>query len=125
MKDRLAAEGADIRMILSRDDGTGLFTDFAECRLVFDEIEVEDEADDEEGSEVYAEYKVDVRIKKGAVQAKKGSCDVTTTGADGVVTTAPGVPDAKAGDMVTATLVVDQTDRTSDVDFLQGTFVPH
>jgi hypothetical protein len=121
--DEVTAEGANVRMILSRDDGTGLFTDFAECLLEFDEIEMDgedDDDDDEEGSGTYAEYKVDVQIKRGAVQAKKGTCDVNllTPG------TQPGIPDAKAGDMVTTTLV-DPADRTMDVDFLQGTFISH
>jgi len=96
--DETAAEGADIRLILSR-----LGVDFAECRLVFDEIEAEDDDDD---VAVMAEYKVDVRIKRGAVQAKKGEC--TTMAGVSVV------PDAQAGDVVTAT--------TLGVDFLQGTF---
>lgn len=132
MIDELAAEGADIRMILSRDDGTGLFTDFAECRLVFDEIEVEDEAH-EEDSEAYAEYKVDVRIKKGSVQAKKGVCDVNLTNVDetGNAIIDSGIPDAQANDVASATLVdptetdKNPADRTLDVDFLQGTFVSH
>jgi hypothetical protein len=106
--DEAAAEGADIRLILSRAGA-----DFAECRLVFDEIEEEDDDD-----EVQAEYKVDVRIKKGAVQAKKGVCDMDLATAD----IQSGVPDAQAGDVVTATLVVNPADRTLDVDFLQGTF---
>ncbi|PTL34851.1 hypothetical protein CLG94_12720 [Candidatus Methylomirabilis limnetica] len=106
--DEDAAEGADIRLILSHADGPGSFTDFAECRLAFDEIEEEDDDD-----EVQAEYKVDVRIKKGAVQAKKGVCHIN------LATTAElGVPDARAGDLVTATLITGGT-RT---DFLQGTF---
>lgn len=104
--DEAAAEGADIRLILSRAG-----VDFAECRLAFDEIEAEDGED-------RAEYKVDVRIKKGAVQAKKGVCDVdlTTAAIDS------GVPDALADDVVTATLVTNPANRTLDVDFLQGTF---
>lgn len=131
--DEATAEGADIRMILSRDDGTGLFTDFAECRLAFDEIEMEDEVDDEEDSEAYAEYKVDVRIKKGTVQAKKGVCDVNLTNVDeaGNAIIDSGVPDAKANDVATATLVdptetdKNPADRLLDIDFLQGTFVSH
>lgn len=110
--DEAAAEGADIRLILSRAGA-----DFAECRLAFDEIEAEDGED-------RAEYKVDVRIKKGAVQAKKGVCDLNLTTAAIDL----GVPDAQAGDVVTATLVnptetnKNPADRTLDVDFLQGTF---
>jgi hypothetical protein len=118
--DEAAAEGADIRMILSRDDGTGLFTDFAECLLALDEVEIEEE-DDDDGDGVQAKYKVDVRIKKGAVQAKKGVCDIDLLAA-GIQS---GIPDAKAGDMVTATLVANPADRTLDVDFLQGILLPH
>jgi len=116
--DEDTAEEADIRMILSRDNGTGFFTDIAECRLAFDEIETENEEDDDEDSEEYAEYKVDVRIRKGAIQAKKGVCDMDPTTA----TVDLGLPDAQAGDVVTATLVVDPANRALDVDFLQGTF---
>lgn len=115
--DEAAAEGADIRLILSRPSA-----DFAECRLVFDEIEEEDgeDGEDDDDDAVMAEYKVDVRIKKGAVQAKKGEC-TTMAGV-------PVVPDAKAGDVVTATKVdlteaaLNRSLRTLDVDFLQGTF---
>ena len=110
--DETAAEGADIRLILSHAG-----TDFAECRLVFDEIEEEDgddDDDDDDDDAVMAEYKVDVRIKKGAVQAKKGVCDVnlSTTGIQS------GVPDAQADDVATTRLVVGGT----PTDFLQGTF---
>jgi hypothetical protein len=107
--DEAAAEGADIRMILSRAG-----TDFAECLLEFDEVEDEDGEDQ-------AEYKVDVRLKKGAVQAKKGMCDIDLLAA-GIQS---GIPDAKAGDIVTATLVVNSANRTLDVDFLQGILLPH
>lgn len=103
------AKGADFRLILSHANGT----DFAECRLAFDKIEEEDDDD-----EVQAEYKVDVRMHKGAVQAKKGVCDVDLTN----VAIDSGVPDAQANDVATATLVVNPADRTKDVDFLQGTF---
>jgi len=103
--DETAAEGADIRLILSR---AGF--DFAECFLEFDEIEEEDD-------EVQAEYKVDVRIKKGAVQAKKGVCDVDLSTA-GIQS---GVPDAQADDVATARLVAGGT----PTDFLQGTFELH
>ena len=117
--DEATAEGADIRMILSRQDGTtGIFTDFAECRLAFDKIEMEDEEDDGDNSKAYAEYKVEVLVKKGAVQAKKGICDMNPTTAAIEL----GIPDAKAGDVVTATLVVNPANRALDVDFLQGTF---
>lgn len=110
--DQAAAERADIRLILSRAGA-----DFAECRLAFAEIETEDEEDQ-------AVYKVDVRIKKGAVQAKKGVCDLNLATAAIDL----GVPDVQADDVVTATLVTptetnkNPVDRTLDVDFLQGTF---
>lgn len=109
--DEAAAESADIRLILSHADGS----EFAECRLAFAEIESEDEDDDEDDSGVYAEYKVDVRIKKGVVQAKKGTCTL-------IDPPGPGVPNAMAGDVATATLVSDSTNRILDVDFLQGPF---
>lgn len=115
--DEAAAEGADIRLILSRAG-----VDIAECRLVFDEIEEED--DDDDADKIQAEYKVDVRIKKGAVQAKKGVCDMNLATAAIEL----GVPDAQPGDVVTATLVhstetnSNPADRILDVDFLQGTF---
>jgi Fe-S cluster assembly iron-binding protein IscA len=104
--DEAAAEGADVRLILSRAG-----VDIAECRLAFDEIEEEDDDD-----EVQAEFKVDVRIKKGAVQAKKGECDIDLLTA-GIQS---GVPDAQADDVATARLVVGGT----PTDFLQGTFDP-
>lgn len=107
------AKAADVRLILSQAG-----TPFAECRLAFDKIEADDDDDDDDAA-VMAEYKVSVRMQKGTVQAKKGVCDVDLLTAD----IQSGVPDAQADDLVTATLVVDSTDRTKDVDFLQGTFV--
>lgn len=91
--DRASAENADIRLILSRDGAP-----FAECLLEFREFDGDDEA----------KFKVDVRIKKGALREKKGACNVST---------GPGVPDAQAGDVATA--------RTGGIDFLQGTFERH
>lgn len=110
--DEDAAESADIRLILSHEDGSK----FAECRLVFEEIEGEDEDDDEDDDEdeLQAEFKVDVRIKKGALQEKKGMCAMTTTGEHVV-------PNAQVGDVATATLVMGGT----QTDFLQGTFFNH
>lgn len=103
--DEASAENADIRLILSHDGA-----DFAECLLEFDEVEDEDGEDQ-------AEYKVDVRIKKGAVQAKKGVCDVDLVTTD----IQSGVPDARANDVATARLVAGGT----STDFLQGTFEVH
>lgn len=126
--DEAAAKVADIRLILSHEDGT----DFAECRLAFDEIEMEDEED--EDGEDEAEYKLNVRIKKGAVQAKRGVCDVDLTNVDTTTGNAiidSGVPDVQADDVATATLVdptetdKNPADRTQDIDFLQDTFELH
>lgn len=100
--DQTAAENADVRLILSRGG-----TDFAECFLEFDEVEDED-------GEIEAEFKVDVRIKKGSVQAKKGVCD-TDLAIAGIQS---GVPDAQADDVATARIVAGGT----PTDFLQGTF---
>lgn len=103
---------ADIRLILSR---TG--ADFAECRLEFQEIEEEMEM--EEGVEALvqeAEFQVDVRMRDGVLQEKKGVCDVDLLTAD----IQSGVPDAQAGDVATAAHVAADGTRT---DFLQGTFM--
>lgn len=107
--DEASAENADVRLILSRAGA-----EFAECRLVFDEIEGEDEDDDDDDDEIQAEFKVDVRIKNGALQEKKGICTMTTTGEHVV-------PNAQVGDVATATLVTGGT----QTDFLQGTFFNH
>ncbi len=89
------AENADIRLILSNAGGN-----FANCQLEFDEI---DEDDDDE---MQAEFKVDVRLKKGTVRDKRGTCDGS-------------VPDAQAGDVATATFGPGPT------PFLRGTFEQH
>jgi hypothetical protein len=93
------AENADIRLILSNT---------AVCFLEFDEIEDEDD----EGE--MAEFKVDVRIKKGAVQEKKGMCTLTAGGSV--------VPDAQDGAVATARHIAAGGTPT---DFLQGTFELH
>lgn len=97
--DETAAENADVRLILSHSNGT----EFAECLLEFDEIE------DDDDDEMQAEFKVDVRLKKGTVRDKKGTCG-------GIV------PDAQTGDVATARLA---TDPGASVDFLRGTFEQH
>lgn len=97
------AENADIRLILSNTVGN-----FAVCFLEFDEIEDEDD----EGE--MAEFKVDVRIKKGAVQEKKGMCTLTAGGSV--------VPDAQDGAVATARHIAAGGTPT---DFLQGTFELH
>jgi hypothetical protein len=88
------ARATDVRLILSRGG-----TDYAECRLVFDEVN-----QDKKTGEAEAEYKLDLRNKKS-----RGSCS-------------PGVPDIQAGDVGTATLVTNPSDRTLDIDLLQGIF---
>lgn len=87
-----AAENADIRVVLSRNN-----IPYAECRLEF--VEADDDDDDDEGVQVH--YKIHVRIKKGAVLDKKGTCG-------GIV------PDARADDVATAT--------ANGVAFLDGIF---
>jgi hypothetical protein len=94
--DESNAAAADIRLLLSRA-GVG----YAECQLVFDEIENDD-------GELEAEYKLDLKIKKGKLKSK-GSCDV-------------GLPDVAAGDLATAVLVANPLDRTQDVILLQGAY---
>ncbi len=108
--DEASAENADIRLILSHAG-----TDFAECRLVFDEIEGEDDDDDDD--ELQAKFKVHVRIKKGTPQAKKGVCDIDLLTPD----IQSGVPDARVDDVATVTLVTGGT----PTDFLEGTFERH
>jgi hypothetical protein len=88
------ARTADVRLILSRGG-----TDYAECRLVFDEVD-----QDKKTGQVEAEYKLDLRNKKS-----RGSCS-------------PGLPDIQTGDVGTATLVTNPADRTQDIDLLQGIF---
>lgn len=111
--DEASAENADIRLILSRNG-----SDFAECFLQFDEFDDDDDDDDEE---IQAVFKIHVRMKKGAVKVTKGVCDVDL-GAAGIQS---GVPDAQDGDLATATRVIDPTNRTFDIDFLEGTFEQH
>ncbi len=94
--DEASAENADIRLILRREDA-----DFAVCFLEFQEIEDDDEA----------EFKVDVRIKKGALREKKGMCTMTADGSHDI-------PDAQAGDVATATV-------NGGTAILQGTFEMH
>lgn len=90
-----AAENADVRVVLSRND-----IPYAECLLEF----VEADDDDDEG--VQAHYRVHVRIKKGAVKEKTGMCILADS--------SHAVPDALAGDVATAT--------ANGVAFLQGAF---
>jgi len=95
--DQSNAQSADIRLILSRAG-----TNYAECLLVFDEIEDDD-------GEVEVEYKLDLRVKKNGKQKSKGSCDV-------------GLPDVEPGDLATAVLVVNPLDRSQDIVLLEGTY---
>jgi hypothetical protein len=94
--DESNAQSADIRLILSRGG-----TNYAECQLVFDEVE------DDDGLE--AEYKLDLRIKKNGKQKARGSCDV-------------GLPDVQDGDLGTAVLVADPSNRSLDIALLEGTY---
>ena len=119
--DETAARNANIRLLLSRAGAS-----FAECRLDFYKIE-------RKRGRVMAEYKVDVRMQNGAVQARWGECDVDLTNSDAVgdAVIDSGIPNAQANDVSTA-LLVDSTeedlnpgDRTLDDDFLDGVFVVH
>lgn len=102
--DESNAQNADIRLILSRGG-----VDYAECTLVLAAIVQEFE---DTGVVTEAEYRVDVRLKKGSVQSAKGSCN-------------PALPEVQSDDTATATLVVNPADRTQDIDFLQGQFQLH
>lgn len=110
--DEAAATSADIRVILSREGA-----DYAECLMEF--IEVETELED--GVLVTeAKYKVNVvQPAGGPLLLKRGTCDVDLT----LAGVQPGVPQVLPGDVATVVLVVDQTDRTLDVPFLDGVFV--
>jgi hypothetical protein len=119
--DEATARNADIRLLLSRAGAS-----FAECRLDFYKIE-------RKRGRVMAEYKVEVRMQSGAVQARWGECDVDVTNVDAVgdAVIDSGIPNAQANDVSTA-LLVDSTeedlnpgDRTIDEDVLQGMFVVH
>jgi hypothetical protein len=92
------ARSKDIRLILSRAN-----TDYAECRLVFDDIST-----DPTTGQTEVEYKLDLRVKKKPLKAR-GSCD-------------GGLPTIENNDVVTAVLVVNPADRTQDIDLLQGIF---
>lgn len=121
--DQTTAENADIRLTLIRGDIA-----YAECALKFEEIEIEaesalngddDDDDDDDGEvEIEAEYKVVVRsrLRKGVsvLQELKGTCD-TNLGTLGIQA---GVPDVQDGDMARVRIV-----GTTDIDFLEGTFV--
>jgi hypothetical protein len=95
--DQSNAQSADIRLILSRAG-----TNYAECLLVFDEIE-------DDNGEIEVEYKLDLRVKKDGTQKSKGSCDV-------------GLPDVADGDLATAVLVVNPLDRSQDIFLLEGAY---
>jgi hypothetical protein len=73
--DEASAEGAEVHLLVSGSTA-------ADCLMEFHEF-------DDDGEE--AEFKLDVRLKKGSVQDKKGTCS-------GVI------PNAQAGDVATATV---------------------
>jgi hypothetical protein len=75
--DEASAEGAVVRLLVS-----GSTT--ADCLMEFDEF-------DDDDDELQAEFKLDVRLKKGSVRDKKGTCG-------------GGIPNAQAGDVATATV---------------------
>ncbi|MBI3779811.1 MAG: hypothetical protein HY278_01935, partial [candidate division NC10 bacterium] len=62
---------ADIRLKLSKGPAACPPTPYAECRLVLDEVEVEEEDD---GVQTKAEYVVRVRMERGTLRMK-GTCD--------------------------------------------------
>jgi len=100
--DATTAQSAVVHLILSRLV-LGVLTQYADCTLAFAEIEQELE---DGVLETEVEYKVDVRLKKGAVVNKKGSCVV-----NGIV---GGLPDVLAGDVATVFV--------NGVQILEGTF---
>ena len=108
---------ADIRLVLSRAD-----TDYAERTLRLDDIETEGGDDDEGDGATRAEFQVKVGlVMRGGtpvLKRPKGQCDVDLSTAD----VQPGVPDVKAGDVATVSVVDPET--STRTPFLQGTFVP-
>ena len=118
------AATADIRLKLNLPPATSscpILNSFAECRLVLEDIEMEEEDGE---VETEAEYEVHVRARNGSTKAIVGTCDLdpTTAAID------LGVPAVEVGDVATATLVDPSESaaapnaRTLDNDFLQGTF---
>ncbi|MCZ7626385.1 MAG: hypothetical protein C3F12_14275 [Candidatus Methylomirabilota bacterium] len=88
------AAGADVDLIVTRGSET-----IGTCQLMFNEF---DEDDDDDA--LQAEFKLDVRLKKGSVRDKKGTCG-------------GGIPDAQAGDVATA--------MVNGTPFLDGTVESH
>lgn len=89
--DEASAEGAEVHLLVSGSTS-------ADCLMEFDEF-------DDDDDELQAEFKLDVRLKKGSVRDKRGTCG-------GVI------PNAQAGDMATATV-------NGGTAFLEGTFEMH
>ena len=107
--------------------------DYAECFLALADNSNDDlkstrstrgtnngDDDNDNGSGAEFQVKIQLKSKNGTpvLTQSKGQCDVdlVTTGVQ------PGVPDVKAGDVATASVVDSSTTRTL---FLQGTFVQH
>lgn len=115
--DEASAMAALVQLELSHCAGATP-TLYARCTLAFDEIEIEEEEDEEEEGGSVAEYKVDLRFRRGAFTAKKGSCtDLTGTGA-GLQN--GGIPAVQDGDDVAAKVVIT---GPTDVFFLDGEFM--
>ena len=122
---------ADIRLVLSRGGGG-----YAECFLA-----LEDNSDDnfkstrstnndnndnngnDDGAEAEFQVKIQLKSKNGTpvLTQSKGQCDVNLvdTGVQA------GVPDVKADDVATASVVDSTTPTPTRTPFLQGTFVQH
>lgn len=79
-----------LKAIFSRADANFAVANFAQCSFAFDRL-----VENENGA-VFAEYKVVVENKKGAISAKKGSCDIDMA-TDGEQS---GLPRLKRGDKV-------------------------
>ena len=95
--DEAGAAALNLLVILTRAGAT-----YATCTPVFSGVE---EQDEDEGSVLEADYKVDVRNKDGDLRLKKGTCDTDMATPD----TQLGVPAVQDGDVVSVQNVADAT----------------
>ena len=124
LADATDAQAADVRVILANGGGA-----YAECFLVFFDIQQDTEVEDGEVVTTNeAEFQVDVRnmLKKGILNLSTpaGTCDVDLSTPD----VQEGLPAVQTGDTATVVLVDPSevssppASRTLDKTFLQGTF---